>query len=157
VPGAAATVAAAGKLRHSRSARPLICSWMLVKHKMLRKMTGRARDRGEADMKSIAVSALIVLLGSLDAAAQSRSFYDANGSYGGSAVTSGGSTSYYGPNGNYQGTAVTGGGSRSFYGPGGSYQGSSTTRGNTTSYYGPGGGYLGSATRSSPTPALPLR
>jgi hypothetical protein len=53
---------------------------MLVKDKMLCKMTGRARDRRGEDMKSIAVAALIVLLCSLEAAAQSRSYYDASGS-----------------------------------------------------------------------------
>ena len=131
---------------------------MLVKDKVLHdKMTGTPETVEGEDMKPIAVAALIVLLCSLEAAAQSRSYYNGSGSYGGSAITSGGSISYYGPSGNYQGNSVTSGGSTSFYGPGGSYQGTTTTRGNTTSYYGPGGSYLGSATRSSPTPALPLR
>jgi hypothetical protein len=114
-------------------------------------------DRRGEDMRSIAVAAVVVSLCSLEAAAQSRSFYDATGRYVGSAVGSGRSTSYYGQGGQFQGTSVTVGRSRSYYGPGGQFQGSSINRGNTATFYGPDGHYLGSSTRTSPSPPLPLR
>ena len=58
------------------------------------------------------------------AQAQSRSFYNANGSFAGSAVTRGSSSSFYGSNGSFAGSAVRHGNSRSFYDGQGRYTGS---------------------------------
>ena len=68
------------------------------------------------------ITAALVAL-AMPAAAQTRSFYDGNGSFAGSSVTRGNSSSFYDGQGRFSGSAVRHGNSRSFYDGQGRYTG----------------------------------
>jgi hypothetical protein len=73
---------------------------------------------------SILIAAAIVAL-AMPAAAQTRSFYNGNGSFAGSSVTRGNSSSFYNGSGSFAGSSVRHGNSTSFYDGQGRYSGSS--------------------------------
>jgi hypothetical protein len=63
-------------------------------------------ERKQANMKSsILIAAAIVAL-AMPAAAQTRSFYNGNGSFAGSSVTRGNSSSFYNGSGSFAGSSV---------------------------------------------------
>jgi hypothetical protein len=68
-------------------------------------------------------TALLAAL-TVPAAAESRSYYGANGGYAGSSITRNGSTTFTNRNGSYIGSSITRGNSTSFYNRNGSYTGS---------------------------------
>ena len=76
-------------------------------------------------MKSSILIAAAIIAVAMPAAAQTRSYYNANGSFAGSSTTRGNSSSFYNGSGSFAGSATRQGKWTNFYDQQGRYSGSS--------------------------------